>query len=38
MGWLEVALEMAGAKNVRITEPKCRARGDEYCEFEMEWQ
>lgn len=33
IGRLEVALELAGAKNICISEPKCKALGDEYCEF-----
>ena len=31
------ALEMVGAKNVRITHPVCRARGGTACRYEVSW-
>jgi hypothetical protein len=37
VGWHKEALEMCGAKNVRITETKCRAKGDPLCEYEIRW-
>jgi predicted hydrocarbon binding protein len=36
-GWWARALELAGAISVNITHPQCRARGQEVCEFLVEW-
>jgi hypothetical protein len=36
-GWWARALELAGATSVTISHPQCRARGDEVCQFLMEW-
>lgn len=38
IGWHEKAIEMCGGTNVRVTDPKCRDRGDEICEYLCEWQ
>jgi predicted hydrocarbon binding protein len=32
-GWFERAVELTGGKNVQITEPRCRSRGDSHCEW-----
>jgi hypothetical protein len=32
------AVEMCGARSARITHTRCRARGDEVCEFYITWQ
>jgi hypothetical protein len=37
VGWHEKAIEMCGGKGARVTEAKCRARGDEVCEYVCEW-
>ena len=37
MGWHEQALEMVGAKGVKITHPVCRARGGTVCRYEVSW-
>ncbi len=37
IGWHKEALEMCGAKNVSITETKCRARGGAVCEYSVGW-
>jgi uncharacterized protein (TIGR02265 family) len=37
IGWHKEALEMCGAKNVSISETKCRAKGDPVCEYELAW-
>lgn len=37
IGWHEQALEMVGAKSVRITHPVCRARGGTVCRYEVSW-
>jgi len=38
IGWYRTALEMCGAKNVRIREMQCRARKDPVCEYQFEWE
>jgi predicted hydrocarbon binding protein len=37
IGWHKEALEICGAKNVSISETKCRARGDAVCEYSVSW-
>ena len=37
VGWHRRALEMCGAKNVRITEEECRARGGKVCRYRLSW-
>lgn len=37
VGWHKQVIEMCGAANVRVTEVKCRARGDDVCEYVCEW-
>lgn len=36
-GWLRGAALMTGGKNVRVTEPNCRCRGDEFCRYDVNW-
>jgi len=38
IGWYKRALEMCGAKNPRIVEDRCRARGDEVCRYRVSWE
>jgi len=38
IGWYKEALEMCGAKNVSIIEETCRANGDPYCQYVVEWE
>jgi len=38
VGWYKRALEFCGAKNPRIIEDSCRARGDEVCRYRVSWQ
>jgi uncharacterized protein (TIGR02265 family) len=38
IGWYKRALELCGAKNPRIVEDSCRARGDEVCRYRVSWQ
>jgi uncharacterized protein (TIGR02265 family) len=38
IGWYKKALELCGAKNPRIVEDRCRARGDEVCRYRVSWQ
>lgn len=37
LGWMERTVEMTGAKRVRMTHPRCMARGDDVCEYRGEW-
>jgi uncharacterized protein (TIGR02265 family) len=37
IGWYRTALDMCGAKNVRIVEEKCRAKGDSVCQYRFDW-
>ena len=37
IGWYKEALAMCGAKDVRIEEVQCRARGDRVCEYTVRW-
>lgn len=36
-GWHRKAIEVCGGKGARVTETKCRTRGDEICEYLCEW-
>ena len=38
VGWYRRALEMCGAKNVRVLEEECRARGGAVCRYRVSWQ
>jgi len=38
IGWYKRALELCGAKNPRMVEDRCRARGDEVCRYRVSWQ
>ncbi len=38
MGWMERTLELSGAKNPRVSHPKCLARGDASCDYCGRWQ
>ncbi|HEY6461934.1 MAG TPA: hypothetical protein VIY73_17330 [Polyangiaceae bacterium] len=37
VGWHERAIEMCGGRNVRVTEPVCRALGGPHCEYLCAW-
>ncbi len=37
IGWYRKALELCGAKNVRITEERCRANGGDVCKYRVSW-
>jgi uncharacterized protein (TIGR02265 family) len=37
IGWHEQVISMCGGNNVRVTEVRCRTRGDEVCEYICEW-
>jgi hypothetical protein len=38
MGWHERALEIVGARSVRIVHPVCRARGGPVCRYDLSWR
>lgn len=38
LGWMERTLELSGAKNPRLSHPKCMARGDASCDYSGRWQ
>ena len=38
LGYLEKMLELAGGKNVRIKETRCRTTGDDQCVYSMAWE
>ena len=38
VGWYKRALELCGAKGVRVTEEECRARGGSVCRYRVAWQ
>ena len=37
VGWHEQVITMCGGKHTRVTEVKCRALGDDVCEYVCEW-
>jgi len=37
MGWFARAIELTGGKLLTIDEPRCRSRGDEWCEYVGHW-
>lgn len=37
LGWMERTVELTGAREVRMTHPKCRMRGDDRCEYRGDW-
>jgi hypothetical protein len=38
IGWYEEALKMCGAREVSMEEPTCRARGGEFCRYEIRFE
>jgi uncharacterized protein (TIGR02265 family) len=37
IGWHKQGLSMVGAKNIRIVEDQCRARGNAVCRYQVSW-
>jgi uncharacterized protein (TIGR02265 family) len=37
IGWHKKALEMCGARDVRVVEEECRARGGAVCRYRLSW-
>jgi hypothetical protein len=37
IGWHQRAIEMSGGRDVHVEHPKCRARGNGYCEYLCSW-
>jgi uncharacterized protein (TIGR02265 family) len=38
IGWYREALKMCGAKEVRVAEEECRAKGGSCCRYRFEWK
>jgi uncharacterized protein (TIGR02265 family) len=38
VGWHRRALEMCGARNPRVVEEECRARGGQVCRYRLSWE
>jgi uncharacterized protein (TIGR02265 family) len=38
IGWYKEALRMCGAKNIKVFEESCRARGGEFCRYQFSWE
>ncbi len=38
VGWYRKALELCGARGVRVSETECRARGGRVCRYEVSWE
>ncbi len=36
-GWCERSIELSGGAGAKVTETKCRTRGDDLCQFELTW-
>jgi hypothetical protein len=37
-GWIAGAVELTGGTNVELSEPRCRCRGHDYCQFVTSWR
>ena len=37
-GWLERMGELTGAKNVRVVQTQCYAKGAPHCQWTIDWQ
>ncbi len=37
IGWYKEALRMCGAKDIKVDEVSCRARGGDYCRYRFSW-
>ena len=38
IGWYKEALKMCGAKNIKVVEKECRAKGGSCCRYEFKWE
>ncbi len=38
LGWCQRSIELSGGKNVKSTETRCRALGDDWCQLESTWE
>jgi hypothetical protein len=36
-GWCERSIELSGGKRARVSESKCRTRGDDCCQYDCSW-
>ena len=37
-GWAERSIELSGGKRAIVEESKCRTRGDELCQLDVNWE
>ncbi len=38
IGWYRKALQMCGAKGVKMVEEECRAQGGDVCRYRISWE
>jgi uncharacterized protein (TIGR02265 family) len=38
IGWHQRAVEICGGNSVQVEHPKCRARGEDRCDYHLSWQ
>jgi uncharacterized protein (TIGR02265 family) len=38
VGWHERAIELSGGRNVKVSQAKCRSRGDGVCQYDCSWE
>jgi uncharacterized protein (TIGR02265 family) len=38
VGWHERAIELSGGRNVKVSQTKCRSRGDRVCQYDCSWE
>jgi hypothetical protein len=38
VGWHERAIELSGGRNVKVSQAKCRSRGDRVCQYDCRWE
>ena len=38
IGWHQRAVELCGGASVQVIHPRCRVRGDDCCEYRIDWQ
>ena len=37
-GWAERSIELSGGKRAIVEESKCRTRGDDLCQLDLNWE
>jgi uncharacterized protein (TIGR02265 family) len=38
VGWHERAIELSGGRSVKVSQTKCRSRGDRVCQYDCRWE